>query len=144
MAPDNPLQGTKYTITFGAETPDHDLGGIVTLSWDRWHVVANGYDDKQIQWLCSHLLSDLGELAVIRGCTEHMRQAHRGGRIIFRVHPAYCGGTLWHDWALFQWTDADGEIQLVPGHIVTFVHLTEFHIGLLEDNEYVVGSEPGL
>ena len=46
MAPDNPLQGTKYTITFGAETPDHDLGGIVTLSGDRRHVVAEGYDNK--------------------------------------------------------------------------------------------------
>jgi hypothetical protein len=51
---------------------------------------------------------------------------------------------MWHDWALFQWLDEDGDDQLVPGHIVTFVHLDEFHVGLLEDNEHVVCSESGL
>jgi hypothetical protein len=37
--------------------------------------------------------------------------------------------------------DAD---QLVPGHIVTFVHLDEFDVGLLKDNECVICSESGL
>jgi hypothetical protein len=32
----------------------------------------------------------------------------------------------------------------VPGHIVTFIHLDEYDIGLLEDNEYAIGSNPGL
>jgi hypothetical protein len=54
------LQGAKYTITFGAMNLDHDLGGEVSLSWDKRHVVANGYNGTHIQWLCNHLLSDLG------------------------------------------------------------------------------------
>jgi hypothetical protein len=48
---------------------------------------------------------------------------------------------MWHDWALFQWLDEDGDYQLVSGHIVTFLHLDEFDVGLLEDNEHVVCSE---
>ena len=51
---------------------------------------------------------------------------------------------MWHDWALFQWTDDDGNDQLIPGHIVTFIHLDEYDIGLLEENQHVIGSEPGL
>lgn len=51
---------------------------------------------------------------------------------------------MWHDWALFQWLDEDGDYQLVPGHIVTFLHLDESDVGLLEDNEHVVCSEAGL
>jgi hypothetical protein len=138
------LQGAKYTITFGASNLEHDLGGEVTLSWDKRHVVANGYNDQHIQWLCNHLLADLGELANVRGCTEHTRVTNRGKRYVFRAHPAYRGGPMWHDWALFQWTDADGNDQLIPGHIVTFLHLDEYDIGLLEDNEHVVGTDPGL
>ena len=138
------LQGAKYTITYGAETPNHDLGGIATLEWDQRHIVANGYHGEHIQWLCNNLLSDLGELAAIRGCTEHTRVTGRGGRYIFRAHPAYRGGTFWHDWALFQWGAPGDEIELVPGHIVTFLYLSLSDIHLLEDNEHVVGSEPGL
>jgi hypothetical protein len=138
------LQGAKYTITFGASNLEHDLGGEVTLSWDKRHVVANGYNDQHIQWLCNHLLADLGELANVRGCTEHTRVTNGWKRYVFRAHPAYRGGPMWHDWALFQWTDADGNDQLIPGHIVTFLHLDEYDIGLLEDNEHVVGTDPGL
>jgi hypothetical protein len=46
--------------------------------------------------------------------------------------------------ALFQWGEPGGETSLVPGHIVTFLHLPLCDIQLLEDNEHVVGSEPGL
>ena len=41
-------------------SPTHHGGNKVTLSWDKHHVVANGYNDKHIQWFCNHLLSDLG------------------------------------------------------------------------------------
>ncbi len=140
----SPLQGAKYTIAYGEETPEHDMGGTVTLQWDKRHIVANGYQAEHIQWLCNNLLSDLGELAEIRGCTEHTRVTVRGGRYIFRAHPAYRGGTFWHDWAMFQWGEDGGEIQLVPGQIVTFVYLSLSDIQLLEHNEHVVGSEPGL
>jgi hypothetical protein len=51
---------------------------------------------------------------------------------------------MWHDWALFQWSDNAGNDQLVPGHIVTFIQLGEYDIGLLEDNEHVIGTDPGL
>ena len=61
----NLLQGAKFMLTYGAEDMEHDLGGEVTLEWDQPHVVANGYQDEHIQWLCNHLLSDLGELAII-------------------------------------------------------------------------------
>ena len=54
------LQGAKYTITFGVEMPKHDMGGEATLWWDKHHVVANGYDAIHLQWLCNHLLADLG------------------------------------------------------------------------------------
>jgi hypothetical protein len=57
------LQGAKYTITFGATNLEHDLRGEVTLSWDKHHVVTNGYNDTHIQWLCNHSLLDLGQLA---------------------------------------------------------------------------------
>ncbi len=77
------LQGAKYTITYGEETPDHDFGGSATLQWDQRHVVANGYQAEHIQWLCNHLLGDLGQLAEIRGCTEHTCLTTRGGRYIF-------------------------------------------------------------
>ena len=138
------LQGAKYTITYGSANLEHDLGGEITLVWDKRHVVATGYDEKHIQWLCNHLLSDLGQLSSVRGCTEHTRTTTRGGRYIFHAHPAYRGGPMWHDWALFQWLDEDGDYQLVPGHIVTFLHLDESDVGLLEDNEHVVCSEAGL
>jgi hypothetical protein len=51
---------------------------------------------------------------------------------------------MWHDWVLFQWTDEGGNDQLLPGHIVTFIHLDEFDIAMLEDNEHVIGLDPGL
>jgi hypothetical protein len=50
------LQGAKYTIIYGEETLEHDLGGTVTFQWDQQHVVANGYQAEHIQWLCNHLL----------------------------------------------------------------------------------------
>jgi hypothetical protein len=43
------LQNAKYTIMFGSANLEHDLGGEVTLIWDKRHVVANRYDDKHIQ-----------------------------------------------------------------------------------------------
>jgi hypothetical protein len=138
------LLGAKYTLTYGSETPEHDLGGEVTLEWDKRHVVANGYHDAHIQWLCNHLIPDLGELASIRGCTEHTRVTAKGNRYIFRAHPAYRGGPFWHDWALFQWQDPGGEPLLIPGHIVTFLYLSESDVSLLADNEQVVGTEAGL
>ncbi len=51
---------------------------------------------------------------------------------------------MWHDWALFQWLDEDGEDQLVPGHIVTFIHLDDSDIDLLQENEHVICSGAGL
>ena len=75
---------------------------------------------------------------------EHTRVTDWGGRYIFRAHPAYRGGTLWHDWALFEWVDPGGESHLVPGHLVTFLYLKLHHIELLQTNEQVVGSEAGL
>ena len=138
------LQGAKFTLTYGSEDMEHDLGGEVTLEWDQRHVVADGYQDEHIKWLCNHLLADLGELTTIRGCTEHTRVTAWGSRYIFRAHPAYRGGTFWHDWALFEWDEPGGETQIVPGHIVTFLQLDQSAIQLLQNNEQVVGSEAGL
>jgi hypothetical protein len=139
-----PLQGAKYTVEFGDETPEHEMGSEVTLQWDTRHVVSDGYEARHIQWLANHLLADLGALASVRGCTEHTRQTTRGGRHVFRAHPAYRGGPMWHDWALFQWVTDNNNFHLIPGHIVTFIHLDEFAIALLEDNDHVIGTESGL
>jgi hypothetical protein len=51
---------------------------------------------------------------------------------------------MWHDWALFQWNGEETNYFLIPGHIVTFVEFDEFQIGLLEDNQHVIASGPGL
>jgi hypothetical protein len=85
-----------------------------------------------------------GHLAEIRGCTKHTRVTTCGGRYIFWAHPAYRGGTFWHDWTLSRWGEPGEETHLVPGHIVTFLYLPLRNIQLLEDNEHVVGSEPVL
>ena len=138
------LQGAKYTIAFGDVTPDNLRAANFTLTWDKRHVVATGYDCKQMEWLANHLLVDLGALATVRGCTEHTRENTRGGRYIFRAHPAFRGGESWHDWALFQWTTDSDNVQLIPGHIVTFIELDEFHLEMLQDNENVIATEPGL
>ena len=139
-----PLQGAKYTIKYGEATTAKPMGGVVTFEWDKRHVVTDGYCHDHIQWLCNHLLAALGPLSSIRGCTEHTCLTARGGRFIFCAHPGYCGDTFWHDWALFQWTESDGETQFVPGHIVTFLYLDIHSISKLQDNEQVVGSDPGV
>ncbi len=92
----------------------------------------------------THLLVDLGALATIRGCTEHTRHTTRNRRYIFRAHPAFRGGDKWHDWALFQWAADATNHHLIPGHIVIFIELDEYALGLLQDNEHVIGTEPGL
>jgi hypothetical protein len=138
------LQGAKYTISFGPPNVHNANGGGATLSWKKRHLISNGYEAKHIEWLTNHLLADLGALATVQGCTEHTRETTRGGRYIFRAHPSYRGGDMWHDWALFQWTSDDDGVELIPGHIVTFVELDDFHIGLLEDNQHVIGTDPGL
>jgi hypothetical protein len=139
-----PLQGAKYTIKYGAATAVRPGGGAVTFEWDKRHVVADGYCHDHIQWLCNHLLAALGPSSSVRGCTEHTRVTSRGARYIFRAHPGYRGGTFWHDWALFQWTESEGETQSIPGHIVTFLYLDLHSISKLQGNEQVVGSDPGL
>jgi hypothetical protein len=45
---------------------------------------------------------------------------------------------------LFQWQDPGGDSLLIPGHIVTFLYLSQGDVDLLEANEHVVGSDAGL
>ena len=77
------------------------------------------------------------DLTPVHGCTEHKRAG-----IIFRGHPAYRGSQGWFDWALFQWESAKG-ISL-PGHIITFLLLSQTHLDQLEESEYIIGDEPGI
>ena len=138
------LQGAKFTIKFGDETITGDMNPLVKLEWDKSHIVASSYPAGHITWLCNNILSDLGPLSQIRGCTEHARTTPRGGKYLFRAHPSYRKAGQWHDWALFTWQSDDDTTISIPGHIVTFLHLTENQLRLLASNSSVVGDEPVL
>ena len=95
-----------------------------------------------MEWIGRNILDLLGlEDSRIQACTEHNRSG-----IIFRGHPAYCGGHGWFDWALFQWQipGKNGHDMYVPGHIITFLELSQRQLDKLEISEYVIGDQPGV
>ena len=81
------------------------------------------------------------EESCVDGCTEHKRAG-----IIFWGHPSYCGGRGWFDWALFQWENPDdnGSNLYAPGHIITFLELSQNQLDKFVDSEYIIGDEPGV
>jgi hypothetical protein len=51
---------------------------------------------------------------------------------------------LWHNWALFSWTDTDGTPVCIPGQIITFIWFAEEDISKIQHLPYVSGDTPGL
>ena len=92
------------------------------------------YPKRYREWIGRNMLQPLGIVnSHIDGCTEHKREG-----ITFRGHPSYRGGCGWFDWALFQWD------LYVPGHIITFLELSEIQLDKFVDSEYIIGDEPGI
>ncbi len=134
------LRGSRYNI-FLHSTPDNEEPEMIT-TWDKRTSNIVHYPDRYLDWLGRNVLQVIGvEDSKIQGCTEHKRKD-----MIFRGHPAYRGKNSWYDWALFEWASADEEGQNleVPGHIITFLELTQAHLDKLEHSTSVIGNQPGV
>ena len=136
------LRGSRYSVCLdileGQQHPN------IVATWDKRTANVKHYPERYMHWLGRNVLQLLGiEHSTIEGCTEHKRND-----IIFRGHPAYRGNSSWYDWALFQWAspddDNDGQDLYVPGHIITFLDLTQAHLDKLVESELVIGDVPGV
>jgi hypothetical protein len=137
------LVGAKFTIEMSS-CQDDNMSPDATIVWDKTHRIETSYHPRYLEWLCGNILAELGPDAPIRGCTEHKRKTPSGDQYIFRAHPSWRGDGSWHDWALFAWTEADGTLLYIPGHIITFIELVEENISKLDQLPCVFGNTPGL
>ena len=138
-----PLVGAKFSIQL-TNDGDDELLPDATIVWDKSHRIERSYHPRFLGWLCSNILAELGQDALIRGCTEHKRRTPLGEKFIFRAHPSWRSGSSWHDWALFSWTNSDGLPVRIPGQIITFVLINEHDISKIQHLSYVSGDTPGL
>jgi hypothetical protein len=137
------LLATKYTVQIKRQRLNQEVPKA-TFRWDERHVVEASYHPRHFEWLCSLLLPLVGQSITFRGCTKHKRNTGSGDSYIFRAHPSYRGGVKWHDWALFNWSESEDGIMLIPAQIITFLLVDVELLALLKDNPAFVGSTPGL